>query len=98
MSRREDVLKYFYRNKDYTDSRVKSGIELYHTDSSHPSYAGSFLIAAGFFARIFGTSPEDIPYTGELDENTAKILKKTAAILLLRNPDLPSVTEFEKLS
>lgn len=62
------------------------------------AYAGSFLIAAGFFARIFGTSPEDIPYTGELDENTAKILKKTAAILLLRNPDLPSVTEFEKLS
>lgn len=53
MSRREDVLKYFYRNKDYTDSRVKSGIELYRkgnacikiTDSDGKPAAGAKVIA-----------------------------------------------------
>ena len=53
MSRREDVLKYFYRNKDYTDFRVKSGIELYRkgnacikiTDSDGKPAAGAKIIA-----------------------------------------------------
>jgi hypothetical protein len=38
-------------------------LELYHTDGSHPSPAGSYLTAACLYAALTGSSPEGLPAT-----------------------------------
>ena len=58
------------------------GYNLYHTDNSHPSPMGSYLIAADFYTVIFGTSPADIDYTNGLDAQVAATLRAAAAMLL----------------
>lgn len=70
-------------NKIY---EAEEPINLYHTDNSHPSYAGSYLVAADFYTVIFGESPVNIDYTGELDTETAAKLRTTAAMLLEYTP------------
>lgn len=55
---------------------------LYHTDNSHPSPAGSYLVAADFYTVIFGESPVDINYTNGLDASLAATLREAAAELL----------------
>lgn len=55
---------------------------LYHTDNSHPSPAGSYLIAADFYTVIFGESPVGIDFTNGLDAETAATLRRTAEELL----------------
>ncbi len=55
---------------------------LYHTDNSHPSLAGSYLVAADFYTVIFGESPVGIDYTHGLDAETATTLRRTAEELL----------------
>ncbi len=55
---------------------------LYHTDNSHPSPAGSYLIAADFYTVIFGESPVGIEFTNGLDAETAATLRRTAESLL----------------
>ena len=67
---------------------------LYHTDNSHPSLAGSYLIAADFYAVIFGESPADIEYDHGLDAALAKTLRSAAAELLTFTPSEKAVIEY----
>jgi hypothetical protein len=67
---------------------------LYHTDNSHPSLAGSYLIAADFYTVIFGESPADIAYTHGLDADLAATLRSAAAELLTFAPTDKAVIEF----
>ncbi|MBR3837193.1 MAG: hypothetical protein IKJ74_03520 [Clostridia bacterium] len=53
-------------------------VELYNEDKSHPSYAGSFLAALTLTAAVTGKDPTDLKYLGELDVETAGILKAAA--------------------
>ncbi len=49
-------------------------IELYDKDRSHPSYAGSCLVALALYWRIFGELPKDA-HTLNLDEDELEALK-----------------------
>ncbi len=67
---------------------------LYHTDNSHPSPAGSYLVAADFYAVIFGESPADINFTNGLDASLAATLRAAAAELLTFAPNDKAVIEY----
>lgn len=67
---------------------------LYHTDNSHPSLAGSYLVAADFYTVIFGESPADIDYNHGLDAELAKTLRSAAAELLTFVPSEKAKIEF----
>ena len=71
-----------------------SSLGLYQTDNSHPSPAGSYLIAADFFTVIFGESPENIAYDYQLDAALAKTLRTAAAELLSFVPGEKAVIEY----
>ena len=73
-----------------------ASLGLYHTDNSHPSPAGSYLIAADFYTVIFGKSPEDIAYDNGLDASLAKTLRAAAAELLTFTPDKKATVEYVK--
>ncbi len=70
-----------------------SKLGLYHTDNSHPSLAGSYLVAADFYTVIFGESPADIDYTHGLDDALAATLRAAAAELLTFAPTEKAVIE-----
>lgn len=53
-------------------------INLYYSDAKHPSYAGAFLSACVHAAVILDCDPRTSDFTGELDEDTAQILKTVA--------------------
>lgn len=53
-------------------------IELYTSDMSHPSDAGSYLAALCHYAKLYGLSPVGVSFTSNLDENTAKVLQEAA--------------------
>lgn len=55
---------------------------LYHTDNSHPSPAGSYLIAADFYTVIFGEAPTNVEYTNGLDPTVAAALRAASGELL----------------
>ena len=67
---------------------------LYHTDNSHPSPAGSYLVAADFYAVIFGESPANIDYNYSLDASLAATLRAAAAELLTFVPNDKAVIEY----
>ena len=46
-------------------------IELYQSDGSHPSLAGSYAAACAFYTLIFHRSPQYITYQPEIDANQA---------------------------
>lgn len=46
-------------------------IELYQSDDSHPSMAGSYAAACTFFTMIYHASPIGVTYTADLDEDVA---------------------------
>ena len=50
----------------------------YYTDAKHPSYAGAFLSACVHAATVLGINPCDSAFAGELDEQTASVLKQIA--------------------
>lgn len=53
-------------------------IELYSSDESHPSLAGSYAAAAGFYTMIFGENPELIQWNSSLDIGFAQSIKEAA--------------------
>jgi len=58
------------------------GALVHNEDRTHPSYMGSYLIAAVHCGFIMSLDPRQIPFTGELDEATAKSLLEIAAYTL----------------
>jgi PKD repeat protein len=53
-------------------------IELYETDESHPSYAGTYAIACTFYTILFEKDPQLIAFTGTLDPTVADQIKSSA--------------------
>ena len=58
-------------------------IELWDDDGLHSSLAGSYLTACILYSVIYQESPENCPYTGDLDKDVALKLQQTAAELVL---------------
>lgn len=46
-------------------------IELYSSDESHPSYAGSYAAACTFYTALFRKDPSQVTFIGSLDSTTA---------------------------
>ena len=49
-------------------------IELYMSDESHPSLAGSYAAACAFYTMIFGRNPDSISYGAGLDERDVQAI------------------------
>ena len=54
-------------------------IELHSADGSHPSFAGTYLSACVFYAKIFNESPEGSSFIAHLDPSVAAFLQTVAA-------------------
>jgi hypothetical protein len=54
------------------------GIELYDTDESHPSMAGTFVAACAFYSVLFEKSPLESTYTAGLNPGTTALIKTIA--------------------
>ena len=68
----------------------QDGIELYHSDKSHPSYAGSYLAAMALFAKIFDTDPTTVNYLGNLPSYHGSPLREAAKKIVFETPNIPS--------
>ena len=66
-----------------------SGIELYDSDKSHPSYKGSYLVAATLFAGIFDADPTVVAYKGSLTSADADILREAAKKAVFETYSIP---------
>lgn len=58
-------------------------IELWDNDGHHPSPAGSYLAACTAYALLYQESPENCPYTADLDTEQALALQHVAAEMML---------------
>lgn len=67
------------------------GIQLYSGDGSHPSLAGTYLVACTFFASVFQETPVGATYYAGLDQATAGILQNAAAWAVLDSLDTYSL-------
>lgn len=52
-------------------------IELYQTDGSHPSMAGTYAAACSFYTMLFLRDPEAITYEAGLTDDEARIIRQT---------------------
>ena len=50
-------------------------IELYQSDESHPSIAGTYAAACSFYVMFFHRNPENITFTATLDDATAQTIR-----------------------
>ena len=57
-------------------------IELYASDGSHPSVAGTYAAACAFYVMFFHRTPDDITFSSTLEENTATTIRKTVKIVV----------------
>ncbi len=57
-------------------------IELYQTDESHPSLAGSYAAAACFYTVLFRKDPSLSNYKNSLDSTEAAIIRQAAKIIV----------------
>lgn len=77
-------------------------IELYSSDESHPSIAGSYAAGAAFYTAIYKKDPTLITWNSTLAEETANTIKNAAKTIVYEaladwdfteNPALASFTE-----
>ena len=73
----------------YDINTNQGGIELYNSDKSHPSYAGSYLAAVTLFAEIFHVDPTAVSYTDTLSSENAGILREAARKTVFETPNIP---------
>lgn len=62
-------------------------IELFDTDESHPSLAGSYLAACTFYASFFQKTPVGINYFAGLPPADATYLQEMAEMTVLSDPE-----------
>lgn len=53
----------------FRELRTKAALELYNSDKSHPSSAGSYLAAMSLFYKIFAVDPSAITVQGPVGED-----------------------------
>ncbi len=70
----------------YTNNR---DIELYSDDGSHPSAAGSYLVALTIFAEIFKFNPVEVSFTSNIESQSATILREAARKAVFETPEVP---------
>jgi PKD repeat protein len=58
-------------------------INLFSTDGSHPSFAGTYLNACVFYSSLYHKNPEGANYIGSLDQATAQTLQQVAKMTVL---------------
>jgi hypothetical protein len=61
-------------------------IELWQSDGSHPTTAGTYLAACVFYAAIYRASPEGSAFRDGLADDTSQILARSAAASVLADP------------
>lgn len=54
-------------------------IELYASDGSHPSLAGTYAAACAFYAMLFNHNPTELTFNGGLSEDVARIIRLAAS-------------------
>ncbi|MBP5759638.1 MAG: PKD domain-containing protein, partial [Bacteroidales bacterium] len=62
-------------------------IELYQSDESHPTMAGSYAAACSFYAVMFRKDPTTVSYSSTLDSATAAIVKQVAKTVVYDSLD-----------
>ena len=68
----------------YWESRLQNpSLDLYSSDGSHPSYAGSYLSACVFYATFFRKTPVGLNFYGSLDSMTATFLQNVAETVVM---------------
>lgn len=60
-------------------------IELYTSDESHPSYAGSYAAACSFYTVIFRKDPTLISWNGNLSQQEAQTIRNAAKLVVFDN-------------
>lgn len=70
----------------YTRDNFPS-INLYSSDGSHPSLAGSYLAACVFYSSMFRSSPEGATFNAGLPSNTATTLQNIAKLIIIDSLD-----------
>ncbi len=58
-------------------------LELWESDGSHPSLAGSYLVACVLYATLHLESPEGLPGPSSLSESTVQHLQQAANAIVL---------------
>ena len=70
----------------YLRSTYNDAIELYQSDESHPSMAGSYAAACSFYTMIFHRSPLDITYhPAEVEEGDAETIRQAVDTIVWQN-------------
>jgi len=69
-----------------TERRQNPQLDLWQDDGSHPTDQGTYLAACVFYSVIFRQSPEGLTFTAQLPNETAQLLQKSAADVVLNNP------------
>ena len=62
-----------------------SDIELYQSDDSHPSEAGSYAAACAFYTMIFRNTPDSITFNSSLSESTAATIRNAVRSVVFDN-------------
>jgi hypothetical protein len=65
--------------------RQNPQLGLWQEDGSHPNELGTYLAACVFYAVIFHKSPEGLTYRGNLANENADLLQKTASEIVFKN-------------
>jgi hypothetical protein len=63
----------------------ETGVDLWQSDGSHPTVAGTYLVACVMYASIFEDSPVGISYRAGLSRPEARSLQETAAEVVLES-------------
>lgn len=69
-------------------------IELYTSDNSHPSLAGSYAAAATFYTLLFGKNPIQIPFESSLSPEVAVQLKNAVKEVVFNNMEFWNVGKY----
>ncbi len=77
IAKKNQLLKSENGNKFYQVLTKHPEIELYE-DNSHPNKYGSFLNACVFYQILTNNKATELKYNGEIEPNTAELLKKIA--------------------
>lgn len=72
-----------------------STINLYTSDNSHPSMAGTYLAACTFYATLYETSPVGLSYTAGLNATQAALLQQIAYQTVFDSLSVWNINEFE---
>ena len=67
--------------------RDNTNLELYHTDGSHPSYAGSLAAAYTFYSAIFRKSPNNANFNGSVSASDADSIRSAVQHVLFNHLD-----------